>query len=81
MILYNIIILIFLNTLAFYERHIVLYALMGMGDIIFGCIYAILNWTVQWTDTFTVGLMVIILGVFMVVRAGMKGWDKYVGKK
>lgn len=77
MIIYSILILALLNVLAFYERHIVLYALVGMGNVIFGLHYAIIDFE-MWSDNFTVGLVVIVLGIFMVIRAGLKGWNQYV---
>ncbi len=76
-----ILILTLINMLAFWQRHIFLYMLAGPADIVFGLYYAwqtdpFKNASVIWSPTFVVGVIVVIIGAFCLVRSFMKIIDR-----
>lgn len=64
------ILLIALNALAFWQRHIFLYLLMVGADIAFGLTYASEN--TLYSPAWIIGVAVCILGFFCLFRAVMK---------
>ena len=63
-------ILALFNALAFWQRHIFLYILVAIGDIVFGLYYAA-SGTVYGT-VWVLGVLIVILGLFCLFRAAMK---------
>lgn len=70
-------ILALFNALAFWQRHIFLYILVAIGDIVFGLYYAFqtdpfTGTAAMNTPTWVIGILVVVLGFFCLFRAAMK---------
>ena len=70
MLIIALVILALFNALAFWQRHVFLYILVAIGDIVFGLYYAASGtvYETQWV----LGVLVVILGLFCMFRAVMK---------
>lgn len=76
-----ILLLVVVNGLAFWQRHEFLYLLSAVGDVTFGLYYAwqsdpFTGVPTEWGATFTVGVLVVLVGIFCVYRVAVKIWRR-----
>ena len=74
-------ILALFNAMALWQRHIFLYVLAAVPNIVFGLYYAwqtdpFTHTSAQYSPTWILGVAIAVLGFFYIVRAIMKAFGR-----
>lgn len=78
-----IMLLALINALAFWQRHIFLYFLISVPDVVFGLYYTfqkdpLTGTSQEYTPTWYVGVVIGVIGVFCLWRGADKLWNDYI---